>query len=390
MTTLAPGQSRGVNAFDKRWLHTVLGTAGLLLCFTGPVSAGAQDGNTPEKSPDEKAKEAQSPAPISTFEIEGGYRLDLRSNGKDDSYYRIVYKGRQVTGEGTPFKHVQHINLAADQTQGAGDQSRLSFRYERGTASLNGGLFDALGIQPIRLTALERLNLRGTAFVGSNEDFDNLQVALGLQTRPYRLPGFQGTQWTNWIVFGAAAQRQEATDSNAADENFGILTVRAFAGKAFGWRKVGDSKKTAKALADSILQQAPSHEAAKKVYDELLKLERAKWTNLQILFHDAYNDFKPASGQTWEQVVRELTDGFAQAVSEEPTWALYAEASGWHGFAGNSQVNNTRGLLTATTDYWFVPGNQNVFLRLRYELGHERATPDVRRNQVLLSVVGRF
>lgn len=47
-------------------------------------------------------------------------------------------------------------------------------------------------------------------------------------------------------------------------------------------------------------------------------------------------------------------------------------------------------MFTLTADYWFLPKRDDVFLRLRYENGYERALPTVRLNRPMLSVSPRF
>jgi hypothetical protein len=64
--------------------------------------------------------------------------------------------------------------------------------------------------------------------------------------------------------------------------------------------------------------------------------------------------------------------------------------AGWYTFSGDPQGRKLKNLLTATVDYWFLPTRDDVFLRVRYENGYDRALPTDRRNRLLVSVALRY
>jgi len=203
-----------------------------------------------------------------------------------------------------------------------------------------------------------------------------------------RIPGFQRTSASNWLVFGVNGQRQEDTDSASQDTNFGLLTYRAFLGQAFGWRKSADVKETAAKIVKDFLTAAPDFTEAKKVEAEIRKIAANQRTKPQQLFLDAVGE--TSSPADWEQTVRDIAFGNADAITDQPTLALYAESSGWYEFAGSTHNDKFKNLVTATIDYWPLPQTDAFFLRARYERGYERATPDVKKDHLLLSIAARF
>ena len=341
------------------------------------------------KSANDLATEAQNPGPVNTFEIDGGYNLNFRSGNESDSYYRITYRSSLVKSEGTPFKYASSLDLAAPAlTTGRGDRNKLLLRFEQGTTTIGDGLFEANGVAPLTLRGIEALNLRGTALIAGDADGKTFQFAAGLESPPLRIPGLQNTQFSNWIVFGINAQRQEATDSDNDDKNVGLLTYRAFLGKAFGWRKSADVDKTAAKIEDEFLKQAPTYEEAKILAEKINSIEANNRTSLQQLFVDAV--IEAESEANWQRTVKEMAYGTADAVTDQPTFALYAENSGWYSFSDSFNGKRLRNLLTLTLDYWPLLNYDHVFLRLRYENGHERAAPTDRKNHLLASINLRF
>ncbi|MGY4827082.1 hypothetical protein ACVNIS_00740 [Sphaerotilaceae bacterium SBD11-9] len=360
--------------------------AAALALLAAPLIAWAQEAIDPA------AAGAQNPAPLNGFEFEGGKLFNYRDSARNDSYYRVSYKGALVNEKGTPFKLASGLDLAAPaeaaSAVGAGDRHKWSLRYEHGTSTVGGGLFEAAGVQPFALRGLEKLDLRGTAAVASDEEGDNVQFALGLETPPMRLPGLRGTEVSNWIVFGVDAQRQKSASTQSVD-NHAMLTYRAFVGKAFGWRKSADVGSTAQKLERAILAQAPTLAAAQGLKDKLSKIPAAQRSSLQQLLLDAVVDTE--SEDDWVAEVRGIARGQADAITDQPTWAVYAEATGWYTASGPlDEGPRFRNLLTISLDYWFLPGRDDVFVRLRYENGYEWALPRERKNQLLASVGLRF
>jgi hypothetical protein len=333
---------------------------------------------------------AQYPAPVNTFEVDAGYRYDYLPGAKNESYYRVSYKGAMVRSEGTPFKQASGLDLAAKPlAEGAGDRHKLSFRFEKNQATVSGGLFEAAGVEALGVDA-SGLALRGTAFAGADADGRVVQLAVGLETPPWRIPGLKGTQWSNWLVLGVSAQRQEATDAQNDDKNFGLLTYRAFVGKAFGWRKSADVGKTAARIANELLKMAPTYAAAQRKSQEITEAKPRPQDRSpdERLFQRAVVEAE--SEANWQKTVREMAHGRADAITDQPTYAIYIEDSGWYSDGlpfGGSKLKN---LLTATVDYFFMPQRDDVYLRGRFENGYERATPTERKKQLLVSIGLRF
>jgi len=331
---------------------------------------------------------AQNPAAINTFEVEGGYSFAFTAGQEDLDYYRISYSGALIRSQGTPFKAAKGLDLSAAPTLGAGDRNSLNFRYEKGTTAVGGELLEALGAQEISFRGLEALHLRGTALVGADLETNMIQAAVGLESPPLRIPGFHKTQASNWLVFGVNGQRQESTDSASQDANFGLLTYRAFLGQAFGWRKSADVEETAAKIVKDFLAAAPDFTAAKNVEAKIRTIAANQRTKAQQLFLDAVGE--TSSPADWEKTVRDIAFGNADAITDQPTIALYAEGSGWYEFAGSTHDDKFKSLVTATIDYWPLPQTDAFFFRARYEHGYERETPDIKKDHLLLSIAARF
>jgi hypothetical protein len=333
--------------------------------------------------------QAQNPAPIKAIEIEGGYRFDFRDGADDDSYYSVMYKGSLVTSEGTPFKSATGLDLETPALkEGAGDRNNLTLQFEHGATSVGGDLFEANGVKPLSLRGLERLNLRGTALLAGDTDSKTYQAAVGLETPPFRLPGLRNREASNWIVFGVNGQRQESLDSNSEDDDFGLITYRAFLGKAFGWRKSADVGATASRIVEEVRKQAPTLEDAKALSDRIKPIAANQRSCMQQFLLDTV--LETDSAETWDSTLKDAAEGQADAITDQPTLAVYAEASGWYSFAGSTDSGKLRSLFTLTLDYWPMPSNDQIFLRLRYENGYERALPTMRMDHVLLTINARL
>lgn len=330
---------------------------------------------------------AQNPAPINAFEIDLGRRLDFRPGGRDESHQRLTYKGALVREQGTPFKAASGLDLTApapdpEAVAAAGDRHRWELRYENRSAALGGSLLEAQGVQPFALAGIEKLDLRGSAAVATADR--GTYLAIGLESPPLRIPGLAGREVSNWLVFGVNGERSPAaTGGGSTDRQH--LTYRAFVGKAFGWRKSADVGKTAARLEQEILKQAPTLDEA-RVLAKKIRAAAASGTptDLQTLLLDAVDEARDDAD--WAAQVRLVAAQEADAITDQPTLAVYVESSGGYSVSGRGEGPRLRSLHTATIDYWFLPGRDDTFLRLRYENGHEWTAPTVRRNHVILSL----
>ncbi len=352
----------------------------LLLCGASTASAA--------QSRQDSVARAQNPAAINAIEIDAGYKFDYRAVGKNEGYYRVAYKGKLVRAAGTPFKFASGLDITEPTPAvGTGDRNKVELRYEHGTGELGGGLFEALGVEPLRLRGIERLHLRGTAFVGGDSDLESLQFAIGLESAPVRLPGIGRLGASNWLVIAVQANRTESIDADASDLNSGVATYRAFLGRAFGWAKSADVGQTANKLSAEILRQAPTIITAKELAIKVGAIPAAQRSPIQQLLLDAIPEAE--RNGDWKSTVQELAYGHADAVTDQPMFALYVENSGWYGFANGATEDKVRNLLLATVDYWPLPKRDDVALRLRYEKGHERADPSNEKNHLLVSLIFR-
>lgn len=210
-----------------------------------------------------------SPAPSNAIEIDAARRFDLTPGGTPQTYTRITYLGQLLTARGTPLKQAASLDLlapalpasaaASSAAAGTGDRRQWTLRYENREARLGGSLLEGEGVQPIRLEALGALDLRGTAAIATDQA--GTRAAVGLETRPFRLPGFAGHEVSNWLVLGLNGQRDPAAGGGGANDR-ALVTYRAFAGKGFGWRPSADVSVSSARVEAEILKLAPNYKAA--------------------------------------------------------------------------------------------------------------------------------
>lgn len=335
---------------------------------------------------------AQNPSPINTVILEAGKRLDRLPGGKDESFYSVTYHGTLVRQAGTPFKYATALDpdLTAP-PEAAGDRNKLLLRMANRSAVLGGTLLEAEGVEPIRLAALEKLDLRGTAAIASNDT--GTRLSIGLEAPPLRIPGLAKAEVTNWLVLGVNARRTPAAEG-APQSDHAVATVRAFVGKAFGWRKAQSADVTAAAirLAAEVLRLAPTRQQAEqavKIIEQNLKAG-AGMTTVQRVLKDAVEGFPPSSTEPWQAQLKEVAIGAVEAMLEQATVAAYVESTGWYGRSDAALGRQFKNLLTATVDYWFLPGNDATFLRLRYEHGTDWTAPTQKRKQWMLALSVRL
>lgn len=334
-------------------------------------------------------EESQNPAAVNAIEITGGYKFDFNGKNLDKGFYSIGYKGSLVKSEGTPFKFAKGIDLAAPVSEiGTGDKNSFAIKYENGTTTVNSGLFEANGVLPLNLAGFEKLNLRGNANVAADAKFETIQFSAGLESPPLRIPGFATTQYSNWIVLGVNANRQEATNNKVDDKISGLITYRVFLGKAFGWRKSADTSITAAKISETILKQAPKYSDALIIRDKVQAIPANKRNSLQQLFLDTI--IEAESEEYWQTTVHDMAFGRADEITDQQTFSLYVENSGWCSFADKLGKHRLENLLTATLDYWPITTNDNILIRLRYENGYEYALPNEKKDQILLSANLKF
>jgi hypothetical protein len=366
------------------WRVLVHGAAAALAGLIGAGSAAAAEAET--------FQDLKLPTPASVWEIEGGYRWDRVAGRASDGYYRIGYRGSPILLKGTPTQYTQHIGLDQPKPPADADRSDWSFTYEHGKVASGGGLLQGEMLTPLDLNLPKQFQPRGTAFVGGDATFKQVNVAVGLETPPQHLGVLSRAGISHWAVVGLGVQHREQTDAAEGDKNFVAATYRLFLGKAFGWRRKASVDMLAARIGDAYLREAPTLAIAEGVDKNLaeMKAKKVKLTRFQEAFRDAYDDAKGKAPEEWEGLARKAARGAAEAISEQPTVAVYAEVSGWYEMRGADDTARSRALFTLTTDYWFLPSRDDVFLRLRYENGYERGNPQARKNQILASVALRF
>jgi hypothetical protein len=168
------------------------------------------------------------------IEVEGGYKWDYIAGRDSEGWYRLQYRGEAVAARGEPTAFSDPVLRAVPKIDSAiADRAALALRLEEGTLALAGGLLDMEGVQPIALAGLEKLRLRGTGFVATDNQFKQVNVAIGVETPSLHLNALGRQDIANWLIVGVHGQRRELTDSAGGDSSFAAVTYRAYVGKAF-------------------------------------------------------------------------------------------------------------------------------------------------------------
>jgi hypothetical protein len=329
------------------------------------------------------------PAPVGAIEVEAAVQWQLSEPKEDHVFYRAAYYGALIDSRGTPFKDADHVDLDEPKlAEAAGDRNQVRLRIEDGRAEIGGGFFDANGIVPVRLTGIEKLRLRGAGSISGDLDGNGYRITAGLESPPIRVPGASSAGISNWLVLGVAGQREEASDAQVGDDNTGIATGTLFLGKAFGWRKSAPVSVVSARISSLMLEAAPTRAAAEAKAVEIRQIPANARSKFQQLLLDALGE--SSSESDWAETVAAMSEGTADAITDQPTLSVYLEASGWYDLTRSGEERERRGLVSVNLDYWPIAQRNDIVLRLRYELGYERARPAERLNQLMVSVSVRL
>lgn len=372
-----------------------------------------------------------------TIEVDLAYRSNFERGGKDDSYTRIMLLGKSLKEAGSPLSYTvpqSTKNLPGETSNG---RNALFFRFENGSGAFGGSLFEAMGLSPISLNGLERLPVRGSLYIGANDDLKSLQVAAGLESARIPIIADRDNKGniSNWIYLGIYGQRQENRDADTDADGF-LGTYEAAIGKNNFRRISGDAEvrkqldsiaesqqkflaalssdsDTEKNLAMEVLlriQKDGKFEELRNVIgsDSSIQEERefvakaegdADTFEAACALRDYYRNHPPRTEQG-RHFLQYMNGEFMHPAIEAskhyleltytPVSAWGIETRGWYDFSGKFGGDRLKTFTTATFEYWPSLANANVSIKLRYELGHERATPTERKNHLAIMFSLRY
>lgn len=367
----------------RRLLVTVVSLAAIAFGF----------GASPARAADTSAAQPTPTDILKGLRLDAGFLQDFRAKRDDAIYYKLSYKGNTVKEHGSAPKESDATGGVTVPKAEKNDVPQLDLRIERGNAAIDGGLFNLLGTQNIRLDFLR--DVRGALQASGRLDGKQFNLAAGLESPPivplHALGLDPDRRWTNWIVFGAQGERQEKRDALGGDSASGLLTYRAFFGRVIGWANAEGRDKTAQEDFEAVLSLAPTYDDARKQYDTARKMarkNRSKAQNRLISFISAHEALHDLTNENYRDQLHAYL--FAKSLAKElPRNLLYIESTGWYTLTddlggANKRFNN---LFAFTLEHYLRPSEENgPFLRLRYENGRERAAPTAPKNQVILSV----
>jgi hypothetical protein len=145
-----------------------------------------------------------------------------------------------------------------------------------------------------------------------------------------------------------------------------------------------------------VLERAPTLEAAKIERDKIRQKSKTNPPQPITLVEnvirrvvDSNSDLQPSE---FEAKVHEQVELYrTNQPEDQPTLAFWLDGAGWYAMNGGTGGKRFNNLAAATATYWLNPGSGGTrWLRLRYEVGRERAAPADRKNGLTLSLGTAF
>ena len=335
---------------------------------------------------------AQSPSLINGAKLDLGYQRGLDDANANQFYYRLEYRGKLLKQEGTPISAAAPNSPppAPEAFKPTGDTNNLVLNLERGAANLGGGFLDILSL-PVEFKSGALQDLRGVLRASGTLDGKQLNLAAGLEGPPFHPLAGVNKQTkcsiTNWLIFGLAGQAHYGGEDAGKQQQNLAATYRFFVGRGFDWVR---SKKLDPALRAQIMAKAPNLVAAKG----FLATPEGRSSDKKSA-PVAYDYIYQASEAVTDEEYLGKIDQLLKAETsppDQPSSALWVEGAGWYNTTGRlGDEPRYSSLLAATATWWPQPqegGKQRV--ALRYELGRERAAPEVRLNRLILSISAAF
>jgi hypothetical protein len=327
------------------------------------------------------------------FHVDAGYMRQLdNSKPSDKFYYDVKMNGSQISGSGSPLtfddinKPVFQNSTTAAKT--LGDVNVYNIRLRKGTAQINGGVFDLVGRKPFEIQALSQL--RGVANISGTLDGKQINISLGLETPSYHplshISLIDDLNWTNWIIFGVSGETRPKQTGIATNTDYGMVTYRAFLGKGWGWVTSKETKYLRYTEPANILKQYPTMDSAKSLNQEVKKIitEGNAPSATQAAIFDVYNRAGTTEANWKDLITAKIHNQLMPA--DQPTAALWLDDFGWYSFAGNEPHKRLNNIFGATFTWWLTPEEAKSFVRFIYEYGNDKTDPTVRRNFVAATV----
>ena len=361
--------------------------------------------------------------PAKDWQIDFGYLTDFHAGSHDALYYLLQYKGNRLFGAGDkPQVHTGEASPATADVA-APNGNDLTFKLERGSASLSGGIFDTLLSKPVLHSGFLK-EVRGVLQVTGRTDFKQFNFAGGAESpNLYALNPFhyinqriKNANVVNWLFVGALGENRNRAVSEGGNQDDLIFTYRAFAGKAilpvvdYGQpvkQRDADVKDVLAATTDNgtfsqakfiayfkKVRQAPKDKSDRTFLKFVMARIPAKpgdifspseITDLQL------NTLAAEHGTTYVAELNKFFVGAYRGKQRAPL-GVWIESSGWYSAitapASGSRFNN---LFSANLQWYAQPRLEDSFwLKLRYESGRERANPNTDINFLSLTIGASF
>lgn len=292
-------------------------------------------------------------------------RLDVGygfGDGDGRFHYRLEYRGATVSQRGRPLEETsigdaprpRNVSMRGDE---------LSAVIERDRGSLDGALFDVLGLRDFRVPALRDVRFVGQAS-GRMGDGQRLSLAFGLESAPFHPLGVGGV--ANYAMVGVIGESRFRAAAEGGNEDALLGTVRMFAGASAGAVLRAERRDKRDGLLASV-------SAGTFPFSEWPNLARKhRDPEVRALLSLALADYGGDAARATENLATVVRDYFRP---DQPTVALWFEGEGSYRVDRASEAR-WRETVAGTVTWWPVPAQPEALrLQLRYENGFRRASP---------------
>lgn len=234
--------------------------------------------------------------------------------------------------------------------------------------------------------------LRGTANVSGTLNGEEINYALGLNTDSFHplniLRLNDNHTYTNFIVFGADAERQsnsqESTSGVSSNpvigltQNEGIATYNAYFG--FPLTKWLAFNSTDSTTYNSVIAIAPDLNTALTKYKSLRdNTDLPSRIVVGIVEQQlAKSTIAGSDSAAWDKEVVAYEGYHNFAVNQYIPLAFEVQSSGWYTLSGDPLGSKAKVMFAADLVHYFPINGQLGSIQVRYENGYTEAAPEVR------------
>jgi hypothetical protein len=336
------------------------------------------------------------------FKIEAGAMRDYRLP-RNAFYYRVDYQGMTLKDYGKSFDATPDPNLVlAKQIVAKSDSGDISIRFERGNLGASSDLFSAVGIKPLSATLPALRRLRGTAQAYGALDGKSTTYAVGVETPPFHAPpalGLSKASVAHWLVLGIQAEHRRRDTTTTEFQDASSMQARWYAGRGIGPRGHTDQQRNElRAAMDSVRSRVKTYREAAALNQEWKTKHKgqARPAMESVISAIVGGLSDQVDGMSEADRVRIMDDpawwaerltDWAEAVpGDQPRSALWFDGYVRREFGADRISDAPLQLMRVQLQVWLSLENPSQgWITLAYVNGFDRATPGIRREQLLMT-----